>query len=206
MIDAPRRTPPHPEPWRIRRHAAAALCLLAACGASHGAEDAAVAPASASLPARPADGTLLQPIPLAGPSAAEAPARDPVLPTVTGFDGRLALLVAGLLAAVAVARRSARGAARPLPPEVFAVLGEAALGGTSMARVVRFGPKTILVASSGGTCTTLAEIDDPEATARLVSACRSGSPAPDPTLRRLVDAVAARRHRAATPMPAEVTP
>lgn len=69
------------------------------------------------------------------------------------------------------ARRA--GAAMP-PPDVFEVLAGAPLAGQHAVRIVRFGPKTLLVGVSATGCTTLAEISDPQATARIAAACRGG--------------------------------
>jgi hypothetical protein len=48
------------------------------------------------------------------------------------------------------------------------------LAGQHAVRIVRFGPKTLLVGVSSAGCTTLAEIADPQATARIAAACRGG--------------------------------
>lgn len=88
----------------------------------------------------------------------------------------------GVLAAV---RFLPRRAAAALPPDVFEVLGEASLGGPHAVRVVRFGPRTLLVGVSAAGCQTLAEISDPAATERVVAACHGGP-------------LAARRGRAAS--------
>jgi flagellar biosynthetic protein FliP len=63
-----------------------------------------------------------------------------------------------------------------LPPDVFEVLGTAPLATGHAVRVVRFGPRTLLVAVSSGGCATLAEITDAEATTRIAAACRGVSP------------------------------
>ncbi|MFM7138624.1 MAG: flagellar biosynthetic protein FliO [Planctomycetota bacterium] len=67
---------------------------------------------------------------------------------------------------------------KTLPPEVFELLGEASLGGQQAARVVRFGPRTLLIGVSSAGCQTLAQIDDPQATERIAAACRSDPGAP----------------------------
>lgn len=87
-------------------------------------------------------------------------------------DWRLLAAVAAAFAVLAAVRaRSGRGQAR-LPTDVFAVLGEAALGGGQAVRVVRFGPKTLLIGVSSAGPRTLAEIADPQATDCIVAACR----------------------------------
>ena len=62
---------------------------------------------------------------------------------------------------------------KSLPPDVFELLGEATLGGQQTVRVVRFGPRTLLIGVSPSGCQTLAELDDPQATERIATACRS---------------------------------
>jgi hypothetical protein len=64
-----------------------------------------------------------------------------------------------------------RRTSRELPSDVFEILGEAALGNQHAVRVVRFGPRTLLVGISTAGCQTLATLDDPQATERIVSAC-----------------------------------
>lgn len=118
----------------------------------------------------------LQPVPLdRGVATAPKPAgsaRD------FGNWQMLAALVAAF-AAAALVRLQLRRRPAPLPAEVFELLGEASLGGQQTARVVRFGPRTLLVGVSAAGCQTLATIDDPQATESIVAACRgvSGRPA-----------------------------
>lgn len=64
-----------------------------------------------------------------------------------------------------------RRTSRELPSDVFEILGEASLGNQHAVRVVRFGPRTLLVGISTAGCQTLATLDDPQATERIVSAC-----------------------------------
>lgn len=120
-------------------------------------------------------------------SAATAAARSTgALPLTTGEGGPSSRaaplsdwrLLAAMLAAFAVlagVRLAGRRRGATLPPDVFEVLGTAPFAGTHSVRVVRFGPRTLLVAVSTGGCTTLGEISDAEATARIAAACRSGS-------------------------------
>jgi len=89
----------------------------------------------------------------------------------------------GLLAAIAAAFAVVAGATRftarrasALPPDVFEVLGEGSLGGQHGVRIVRFGPKTLLVAVSAAGSQTLAELSDPQATACIAAACRGLHP------------------------------
>ncbi len=133
--------------------------------------------ADAGVPGRLAEPVLLTPITFGSADdrageGSQTPAVGPLADLrVTGF-------VAAVLAAVVFLKWGARRSMRPLPSEVFAVLGEAPLGGQHTARIVRFGSKTILVGVSGATCTPLAEIDDAAATERISLACgRSSAPA-----------------------------
>lgn len=65
-----------------------------------------------------------------------------------------------------------RQRSQPLPPDVFELLGEATLGGGQPVRIIRFGPKTLLVTTGSGGLRTLAELDDPLATEWVAAACR----------------------------------
>jgi hypothetical protein len=121
-------------------------------------------PATATLPSGPG-AVPLSPAPRA--TGAAAPAVPRPLP-----DWRLLAALAAAFAAVAAYRAWAGRAAATLPPDVFELLGEAPLGGQQSVRVVRFGPRTLLVGVSSAGCQTLAEISDPQATDCIVSACR----------------------------------
>jgi flagellar biosynthetic protein FliP len=89
----------------------------------------------------------------------------------SSLDLRITAFLGALLAAVLFLKWNGRRTMPRPPAEVFAILGEASLGGQHVARIVRFGPKTILIGVSGATCTTLAEIDDPGATEAITAAC-----------------------------------
>ncbi|MFM7291644.1 MAG: flagellar biosynthetic protein FliO, partial [Planctomycetia bacterium] len=121
-----------------------------------------------ALPLSPADGSTA-----AGQSAAAGPA--------IGQAGQftdwklLAVIVAAFGVVAAVTAFSKRRAAI-LPPDVFEVLGEGSLGGQHAVRIVRFGPKTLLVGVSSAGCQTLAELSDPQATACIAAACRGVHP------------------------------
>jgi hypothetical protein len=108
------------------------------------------------------------PIPLAGPTATgpASPAARP-LP-----DWRLLAVLGAAFAVVAAYRALSGRRTAMLPPDVFEVLGEASLGGQQSVRVVRFGPRTLLIGVSTAGAQTLAEIVDPQATERVVAACR----------------------------------
>ncbi|RLS30067.1 MAG: hypothetical protein DWH79_11155 [Planctomycetota bacterium] len=127
-------------------------------------------------PARLLEPVLLERVPGTALTGSTSGARPATL------DFRLTGFVAAVLASLLFLRWKVRRTATGLPADVFAVLGEAPLGGTHVARIVRFGPKTILVAVSGATCTTLAEIDDPRATESIVASCRSATAPPPPRL------------------------
>jgi flagellar biosynthetic protein FliP len=94
----------------------------------------------------------------------------------SSLDLRVTAFLGALLAAVVLLKWNGRRTMQRPPAEVFAVLGEASLGGQHVARIVRFGPKTILVGVSGATCTTLAEIDDPGVTDAISAACLPTGP------------------------------
>jgi flagellar biosynthetic protein FliP len=87
-------------------------------------------------------------------------------------DWRVLLAISAAFAVLASLRFVPRRRPMPLPPDVFEVLGSASLGGPHPVRIVRFGPKTLLVSMSASGCTTLAEITDPQATACIAAACR----------------------------------
>lgn len=137
------------------------------------AASAAVQPASFESPPaqrHASDG----PLPLsAAPAAASAgrPAARPIRPL--GDWKVLAAIAAAFVLVAAFRLRPLRRTSRP-PADVFELLGEASLGGPHAVRVVRFGPRTLLIGVSAAGCQTLAEIDDPHATERIAAACRQG--------------------------------
>jgi flagellar biosynthetic protein FliP len=136
-----------------------------------------VAPATHTVEAGPAATSRLGPVPLPtaeGGRRAAAAAR----PTT---DFRLLAAIAAAFAVLAGFRFFASGRRRAaLPTDVFEVLGEAPLAGQHAARIVRFGPKTLLVAVSSSGCQTLAEIADPQSTDRIAAACRGAQMPPRP--------------------------
>lgn len=87
-------------------------------------------------------------------------------------DWRLLAALAAAFTAVGGYRLLSGRRAATLPPDVFEVLGEAPLGGQQSVRVVRFGPRTLLLGLSPAGCQTLAELVDPHATECVVAACR----------------------------------
>ncbi|MFM9057560.1 MAG: flagellar biosynthetic protein FliO [Planctomycetaceae bacterium] len=122
------------------------------------------------------------------PRPADAPR--PAAPAGLG-DWRLVAALGATFAVLVGARIAATRRVSPPPPDVFEVLGTASLGGQHTVRIVRFGPKTLLVGVSAAGATTLAEIGDPQATACIAAACRGireparprGRPAPSPAAR-----------------------
>ena len=90
-------------------------------------------------------------------------------------DWRLLAALGGAFAVLAGFRFFAQRRPQLLPPDVFEVLGSAPLAGGHAVRIVRFGPKTLLVGLSSTGPTTLAEITDPQATALITAACRGQS-------------------------------
>lgn len=118
----------------------------------------------------------LEAVPLeaeAEPIAAKVRPRSPA----TVFDWRVIVLLAVVTGGLVAVRRFATPRVTTLPPDVFEVLGTSSLGGPHPVRVVRFGPKTLLVSVSSGGCQTLSEITDPEATECIARACRGQHPA-----------------------------
>jgi hypothetical protein len=113
-------------------------------------------------------------------------------------DWRLLAALATAFAAVGGYRFMAGRTKSPLPTDVFEVLGEATLGAAHSVRVVRFGPRTLLVSVSSAGCQTLAELTDPQATDCIVAACRGSRPRPPAAL------AAAVRGRTVVPTGAEV--
>jgi len=118
-----------------------------------------------------------QPLPLRQPASASAEVvEEPatVVPHVPRGNWTLLLAIAAAFGVLAMARLRPFRTARGLPADVFEVLGEASLGGQHAVRVVRFGPRTLLVAVSSAGSQTLAELTDPQATERVVAACSPG--------------------------------
>ena len=134
------------------------------------------------LPERLLGPVKLEPLALepVAPAGDSSPARVVRSPTAL-LDWKAIAFVATVGLAALLLRRFAPRAASTLPPDVFAVLGEASLGGQQMVRVVRFGPKTLLVSVTPTGCHTLAELGDPEATACIAAACRAGLGRPAPS-------------------------
>ena len=138
-------------------------------------------PIVAAEPAADAGGDMTaRPLPLVPAGAAPAAGVAPRSPRPLA-DWRLLAAIAAGVGLLAVVRVLSRQKAAPLPPDVFEVLGSGSLGGPHAVRVVRFGPKTLLVGVSAAGTTTLAELADPQATARIAAACRGGQRSAGPT-------------------------
>lgn len=168
---------PHAAPRSFRLACCVAACLALAAGSRAPARESGNADAPVVAAGLREGVAILEPVPIDGgtaPSPSAPVRRSPA-------DPRAVLLVFALAAAVILARFLPRRGATDLPQGVFAVLGEAPLAGTHTVRVVRFGPKTLLVGLCGSSCTTLAEIDDAAVTAGIVGDCRDAlrSSAPD---------------------------
>lgn len=172
---------PSPAACRIAAVVVVAACFTRAVGA-----EPPVAPAPEAL----VGGTGIEPAafvaesPRGGETSAVAtsrpvplgqgsPGREPT-PTVGRPlpDWRLLAALAAAFAVVGCYRLLSGRRAATLPPDVFDVLGEAPLGGQQSVRVVRFGPRTLLLGLSPAGCQTLAELVDPQATECVVAACR----------------------------------
>lgn len=146
-----------------------------------------ILPEARILPESKIAGEGLQPASLEVPVGSMA--IDLVAPPLTaaGSSGPLAnwkLLAAigAAFAVVAAATVLTKRRTTLLPPDVFEVLGEGSLGGQHAVRIVRFGPKTLLIGVSAAGCQTLAELSDPQATACIAAACRGVYPAMRPAV------------------------
>ena len=120
------------------------------------------------------------PVPLLRDGAPEAePQPIPRVPVPAGLgDWRLVAALGATFAVLVGVRMVASRRVPAPPPDVFEVLGTASLGGQHAVRIVRFGPKTLLVGVSSAGATTLSEIGDPQATACIAAACRGIQPQP----------------------------
>ena len=102
------------------------------------------------------------------------------------FDWKAWAVVGGAGIVLVCIRLFSRRTVFKIPNDVFELLGEATLGGGQSVRVVRFGPKTLLVSVGSGGPKTLSELDDPLATEWIAAACRG-----EQTLRSLASPSAA---------------
>lgn len=139
--------------------------------------DVGVTPASLTTAAPPAEAPAATapsvPLPL-GPQPSTGPRVAPHQPI---SDWRILAALGGAFAALAGYRVVASRRVATLPPDVFEVLGEGSLGGQQSVRIVRFGPRTLLLGVSSSGCHTLAELNDPQATDAIVAACRGAGAA-----------------------------
>jgi hypothetical protein len=142
--------------------------------------DAGVTPESLTTAAAPAAASPSAPLPL-GPQPSTGPRVAPHQPLP---DWRVLAALGGAFATLAGYRVFASRRVASLPPDVFEVLGEGSLGGQQSVRIVRFGPRTILLGVSSSGCQTLAELTDPQATDAIVTACRGVAAAADRRSRR----------------------
>lgn len=131
-----------------------------------------VQPATFAAPARSGGLPLTADPPATETGARRSPPRQP-LP-----DWRLLAAIGAAFAVLAVVRGRGGRMRDRLPADVFDVLGEASLGSGQVVRIVRFGPKTLLVGGSASGPRTLAEIGDPQATECIVAACRGSHTGP----------------------------
>jgi hypothetical protein len=129
--------------------------------------DPAVVPAGLET-GRPFSAAL--PLDAAPPAGGSAPAR-PLSTSPLGDWTVLAAIAAAFVMLGVYRLQQTRRRGRSLPADVFEVLGEASLGGPHAVRVVRFGPRTLLVGVSATGCQTLASLDEPQVTDRIVAAC-----------------------------------
>lgn len=159
---------PHVVPGSLRLAGCVAVCLALTAGARARGTEAGHADAPVVAAGFRDGAGVLEPVPI---DAGSVPVPSSPVSRMPA-DPRAVLVVCVLAAAVILVRFLPRRGAVDLPEGVFAVLGEAPLAGTHTVRVVRFGPKTILVGLCGSSCTTLAEIDDAAVTAAIVGDCR----------------------------------
>ena len=131
----------------------------------------AVVPAALTTAADAAPRAGLGPVPLPATERAAKATTAPARST----DWRILAAVASAFALLAGYRVFAGRRRGGLPPDVFEVLGGAPFVGPHAVRVVRFGPKTLLVSVSSGGCRTLAELTDPQAAERMAVACRDAA-------------------------------
>ena len=114
---------------------------------------------------------------LASADAPVAPSPDPLV--VDGGVEPAALTTAAPSSALPLPLDGPSSAAprvappRPLPDwRVLVALGGAFAALAQSVRIVRFGPRTLLLSVSASGCQTLAELADPQATDAIVAACR----------------------------------
>lgn len=158
-------SPPTGANNRLRAYAAVVVVVCAAMpSAAYGDDSVPIAPA-------PPAARSIEPVAFVPTETATARPTAPVL-----VDWKILGLLAAGFAAVVALRLFGKRREPTLPPDVFDVLGTASLGGPHSVRIVRFGPKTLLVSVSASGCQTLSELSDPQATACIAAACRGVQP------------------------------
>ena len=118
------------------------------------------------------------PLPLGPELAATKPGNASALSLQPLGDWTVLAAIGAAFALVGIFRLKSLRRAKSLPNDVFELLGEASLGGQQAVRVIRFGPRTLLVGISSSGCKTLAELDDPQTTERIAAACRGAERSP----------------------------
>lgn len=129
--------------------------------------DPAVLPAALVTPP-PQPAGRLGPVPLTDSRGLSGPTPATIRPAA---DWSVLAAILGAFAVLGIFRLRSRRRDRGLPTEVFDVLGAGSLGGQHAVRVVRFGPRTLLVGISSAGSQTLAEIDDLTVTESIAAAC-----------------------------------
>lgn len=88
------------------------------------------------------------------------------------FDWHAWVVVFAAVAVLVGIRLFSKRKEASVPADVFELLGESTLGNGQSVRIVRFGPKTLLLANGSSGPMTLSELDDPLATEWIAAACR----------------------------------
>lgn len=112
------------------------------------------------------------PLSFAEPAEATAPEARPLPAAGFAFDWQAWAVVGVAVVALLGLRLFSRRAVTVVPADVFELLGETTLGNGQPVRIVRFGPKTLLIGSGSSGPITLSELDDPLATEWIAAACR----------------------------------
>lgn len=137
---------------------------------------------SATGPAPAAPSAHDAPLPLAPPHRGKSPEpRSPAsrasgLSSVLSVASALAVVLGLFLVGAWAMRRAAPRGARPLPSEVFEVLGRAPLAGRQQVHLLRCGKRLLLVSVAPEGAETLTEINDPDEVAHLAGLCRQAEP------------------------------
>jgi type III secretory pathway lipoprotein EscJ len=120
--------------------------------------------------------TLEPPVLLADADAAstdaESAGETSGLESGLGFEVTAAITMAVAIFGLVALSWFGKKRAASVPRDVFEVLGNGQLDRGHQIAVVRFGPKTLLVSVGSSGCSTLSELDDPQATDAIAHACR----------------------------------